>query len=234
MTGLHKSAYGVFATLFLTLALTFVLWNLSPTESLGGVATYGSAAAATSVVIVFSISKINGLQSMARQEDNLVSSLSSAIFYNSCGMPLQRAIELSVRGDPGRVSKTLICLSRKLRLGQSFSDAFVSTGILKNSKTFVNKGQNTVTTAGIHSSISLRELLLAGKLSKIEESVQRYSTASMFAAVILPSFILFSLIGSSVMSAGSGSMDTIYLMLVCAVPALYSVCSLLISRRLNG
>jgi hypothetical protein len=65
-----------------------------------------------------------------------------------------------------------------------------------------------------------------------EESAQRYATFNMFISTILPSFMVFAFIGSSVLSRGSLSLSAFAAALLLGIPALYSLGNVLMWRRL--
>ncbi len=64
------------------------------------------------------------------------------------------------------------------------------------------------------------------------DSVQRYATFSMFVSTVLPSFMVFAFIGSSILSRSPFSMLLFSALLVFAVPSFYSIGNLFMWRRL--
>lgn len=65
-----------------------------------------------------------------------------------------------------------------------------------------------------------------------EESTQRYATFNMFVSTVVPSFMIFAFIGSSILSRSSFSVAAFASVLLLGVPLLYSLGSMLMWRRL--
>ncbi|MDE1855125.1 MAG: hypothetical protein KGH57_02275 [Candidatus Micrarchaeota archaeon] len=78
-----------------------------------------------------------------------------------------------------------------------------------------------------------KELQLeAASQAKIDESAQRYATLNMFVSTVLPSFMVFAFIGSSILSRGSFGLLLFSSILLFALPLSYSFGNLLMWRCL--
>ena len=66
----------------------------------------------------------------------------------------------------------------------------------------------------------------------VEESAQRYATLNMFVSTVLPSFMIFAFIGSSILSQASFSLVAFSAILLLAVPVFYALGNLLMWRCL--
>ncbi|MDE1874207.1 MAG: hypothetical protein KGI04_03765 [Candidatus Micrarchaeota archaeon] len=83
------------------------------------------------------------------------------------------------------------------------------------------------------SEIEKHERLVGARRAAVEEAAQRYATFNMFISTVLPSFMIFAFIGSSVLSSASFSIVAFSATLLLAVPFFYSLGNLLMWRRLS-
>ncbi len=219
---------------FLTSALSLVLYALEYPQGAAGVAGSITASAAASLAVVYAAAKIREYRENHEFEGQLSDSLSSAVFYNFSGLPLRKSIMLST-AQGSMAAGPLSRLANSLGLGQPFSEAFPSALSSSGLRAFATAEHGQpVTVSRIGSLVSMREHALKSRLAGMESSAQRYSTAGMFIAVILPSFVLFSFMGSAVMSGGAYVSALMYPVLVCVLPAVYAFSTMLVSRSLNG
>ncbi len=72
------------------------------------------------------------------------------------------------------------------------------------------------------------------KASSIEQYSQKYATINMFLSSVLPSFIIFGFVGSSIISQGNPSLLTFSVIMLFALPVLYAFGNSRLNGRLNG
>lgn len=72
------------------------------------------------------------------------------------------------------------------------------------------------------------------KASSIEQYSQRYATINMFLSSVLPSFIIFGFVGSSIISQNDPSLMAFSVIMIFALPLLYAVGNSRLNGRLNG
>ncbi|MGB9732544.1 MAG: hypothetical protein ACPLYE_01455 [Candidatus Micrarchaeales archaeon] len=94
----------------------------------------------------------------------------------------------------------------------------------------VNKGFE-ISYRELDSLINEYEDELRIKVEKLEPALQRDATIAMFISTIAPSFIILGFIGLSILSA-SWHAVLVFLMLIVALPTIYSACIALSQRRL--
>ncbi len=229
-----KSIFYTTMQFILLTALIFCLvsFAVSPASVLGN-AEILAAAVSASAIIMLSMIKIRKNRADFEKESDLSSVLSTAMFYNSSGMSLQKSLEFSINGKDADVDNAVSYLSRRIRMGMQLGDAFGSVDFLRRSKLYA-AASSYITPDAISSLISMRELSLETMLSKLESSVQRYSTICMFTAVLLPSFALFAFIGSSLLGSSTINIEMLCITLLCVLPAVYALGSMTISKGLNG
>ncbi len=214
--------------------LTLALYAIEYPSNASWIAASSVASISASLVIVYSISMARRSGERREFDNEISGSLSAAIFYNSSGIPLQRSIEMSV-GAKSLARQPLLQLARRIELGQRFHDAFFAIPSLAGSGAFGTASTHSeITIPAIGALVALRAQTNKAKAATLESSVQKYSTVGMFLAVILPSFVLFSFMGSSVLLNSASGSAFLYPVLVCALPAAYALCSMIVLRRLNG
>jgi hypothetical protein len=219
----------------LTLAMEIILYPETVSGEMTMLVASTASSMSSSLIIVYAISRMQRYRDDSELDNEVSNAFSSAFFYNSTGIPLSRSLRLSSDNLNRRAAAPFVNLANRLSLGQQFNEAFKSVKALSSSRAFAAGVKNIgAEVPRLVSLLAMRELALKSKLSGIESSMQRYSTMSMFVAVILPSFVLFSFIGSSVLFNSYAGAALIYPVLVCFLPAAYALSSLLISRGLNG
>ncbi len=213
-------------------SMTYVLLgNTNPDSMIIGIA-FSSLAA---VVLSLSLDSMRRTGIRRSIYGSLISSMNSALFYNASGIPLARSVRLCAKqNSPPQITLALTALSNKLRLGMSFSDSFASTPLITETGFLKKQDADALGIDGIREALNLHELNLNDQLSRIEASIQKYATANMFIAVLLPCFALFALISNYVISQGSNDPSIMYFVVLDIIPSMYVLGSLVLSRRLNG
>ncbi|MDE1804311.1 MAG: hypothetical protein KGH59_00805 [Candidatus Micrarchaeota archaeon] len=154
--------------------------------------------------------------------------LSSIIYYKYRNATSKEMVERSFGASS---PPNLIRIKNRIRLGDTLLNAINAEFIE------VIGGENTISTSGdlydkvsrfVVSSLQKRK----ARLSTASDSIQRYSTISMFLSAILPSFLIFGYIGSTVISQTSISLIGLSIGLLIVLPFVYATSVTALSRRL--
>ncbi len=188
-------------------------------------------------LLAYMLRRSRTLSAERRLADELVESLRYVLFCRSKGMPTASALRLAgskARQQRGR--DILSVSSRRMALGDSLQQSLLRTvaPVPKDLRDSVVSADWSDDGKALGSMISSYGYALENRRARIEESVQRYATINMFLSTVVPSFIVFAFIGSALLSQREGSLLTLSIALLIALPVAYGVCNTMLSRRLFG
>ena len=154
-----------------------------------------------------------------KQDDELFDMLKKASFYMQRGFPFLASLNEVLAGSSDNSAKsTLRKLAREIYLGLGIDQALASIG-------------HVVSAGSIDQAIAAYDLSTNRKQAELEGTVQTYTTLNMFIAVIVPAFLMFAFVGTSIISPTSRNMLPLALLLIIAVPIVYALGNLALNRR---
>lgn len=172
--------------------------------------------------------------SLSALRKKFVAAMHVLLEYHSCNMPLYSSLlKIINSSDDRELKEILLPLSKKEYL--EGSEKPFNENSSKLSKMFDGSGLP----------LSLKPSALRiftekinsedeEKASSIEQYSQRYATINMFLSSVLPSFIIFGFVGSSIISQSNPSLLIFSVIMLFALPALYAVGNSRLNGRLNG
>ncbi len=156
-------------------------------------------------------------------------------YYRSSNVPLPNSIRSAAKCSMNKkVSNILFCTASRIELGEEFFDA------LKSALSEDKRLSDTLSKYLRGSDFTIEEMLSLYELNKRESAsvasslAVRYSTCNMFISTVAPAFIMFSFVGSMLISQGSPNMELMSLGMASAIPIAYSISSSVASRRFVG
>jgi hypothetical protein len=156
-------------------------------------------------------------------------------YYKESNMPAANSIRKAARSSSNpRISRLFYSIARRMELGDSLHDAIDAStkddaklsGLILR---YVSGPESSMEEA-----LSLYESVRKESSFKASALNAKYATCNMFLSTVAPSFIMFSFIGSMLISQSSGSTAFMSLALVAAIPVAYSIVSYTSGRRLIG
>ena len=163
--------------------------------------------------------------------EEFMRSLAKVSYYQSSRIPLVESIKRSARASSDqRVSDILHHTAARVEFGDTFSNSVMDS--IKNEKRL----SQTILPYIKSCDSSIDEALELYHSRKKERSsirsslMTRYSTCNMFLSTVAPSFIIFSFIGSMLISQTSAGTELVSISLISGIPISYSVLSLMSSR----
>lgn len=179
--------------------------------------------------LLLEYNKKSHLQKLLRED--LVSSLYRVCYRKSKGGSFLKAVNDVANEETSQSLKAILSQSaKKLAMGADFlsaigsNPAFVDHSLLKNlegssaEEIKVKLLEHSFNSAKAH--------------SEMDEALNRNATVNMFLSVVLPSFLLFAFVGSSIVSEVEASMLLLSITIVIFVPAFYALGNRLLYRRL--
>ncbi len=178
----------------------------------------------SSFAVIYALySRSRSLRALRSEADCLAKGLGRVSYYNSSGMPLLKSIRTAARSvKPMKVAIILDEVGRRVYFGQGAEDS-LELALLKH-KELRGKLLNGIDMSRFDLG-KLHEIYESDRKESMTRSValsNRYATLNMFISTIAPSFLMFSFIGSMLISEASASTEALSFMLVLAVPMAYS------------
>ena len=167
-------------------------------------------------------------------QDQLIESLYSITYYRSKGISMHRTIlRVASSSKSQRVKNVLQKLANRMRLGETFGCAIANackgTGMSFLEDLYGNEDGDYDSLVKL---LSRYESNLTEQGVRAEQSLQQYSTISMFISTIIPSFVIFAFIGESILSQGTHDLPGFSLVMVLVLPFMYLIWGIFAMRRL--
>jgi len=176
---------------------------------------------------------LRGIYSKKIRESALVDSLFQFLHYRSKGNTYQRSLSYIIESSTVTEVKTgFESVKRQIRLGRSLGEALGDLFKLHSVNSNFDFSQDNVLHNSLRKFLSLYSKARDRGSSIALDSLQRNSTINMFLSTLLPSFLLFIFVGTSVISPSQTGLLFISLMILIVVPSIYALSSTLFSRRL--
>ncbi|MDE1827863.1 MAG: hypothetical protein KGH65_01745 [Candidatus Micrarchaeota archaeon] len=167
------------------------------------------------------------------KESSLVDSLFQLLHYRSKGNNYQRSLSYIIESSTIPEMKAgFQSMARQIRLGRSLGESLESLFDRHTLNSNLNFSQDDVLHSGLRKFLALHSKAKERSSSIALDSLQRGSTVNMFLSTLLPSFLLFIFVGTSVISPSQTGLLFISVMVLIVVPSLYALSSTVFSRRL--
>ncbi|MEM3781763.1 MAG: hypothetical protein QXT43_02270 [Candidatus Micrarchaeaceae archaeon] len=140
-------------------------------------------------------------------------------YYAQMGVPLPKAAELVSAGENGPVARRMRVAKRELLFGRDIASVLEGLGI-------------SGAKSDLASSLEAHKARIESHAAELEGTVQTYATLNMFISTIAPAFIVFALIGSTVVAGSLNGLFAVSLALLFAVPLAYAFANTLMYRRM--
>ncbi|MDE1845818.1 MAG: hypothetical protein KGH53_00845 [Candidatus Micrarchaeota archaeon] len=169
-----------------------------------------------------------------KSSHDLLASLNHILYFNTLGSSLLG--NLKVVGQTSLSENIRVGfrkVANRIRLGEEFSAALASAFANElNYLTIKLLPAKSGPISQLSRAVFEYDQLQKENSSTSLDALQRSSTISMFLSTLLPSFILFLFIGSSILSQAAPNLIIFSLVLLFAVPLVYAINSLSFARRL--
>lgn len=215
----------------LTLACLLVLVNrvLDPRLAiLLGIASFSS------VLTISLLLRLNR-KAHARKtlRDGLVEYLYKVIYYRLRKGSYFNAVDRASASTGSHALRSLVVrASKSFRLGGSFLEGIRSAEDLRSDAVLESLRCGPSDERAMNGIISAHNLYLSARQAAVEASSQRDAVLNMFISTILPSFILFAFVGSTIISQAGLDLLAASVLLIVLVPLFYSMGTFLMWRRL--
>jgi hypothetical protein len=123
--------------------------------------------------------------------------------------------DLPFKTSSPRLKEKFVRLYDAVRFGENFENAMSIAGLDEFADVELDSDRSLALTIDKH------ELELKDKISKMKGSLQGHATINMFIATVLPSFIVFSFVGSAIIS-GYSNLILISIALMIILPSVYA------------
>ncbi len=155
-------------------------------------------------------------------------------YYKSTKSSYFRAVDKAVQGTSARGLRRIVDrASKELKLGGSFLAGLASGEDLGEGALLDNlRLSGADTPAQVRDALAAHELHLGERQSEVEASAQRYALVNMFVSTIVPSFMVFAFIGTTILSQANFSMLPFSVSLVIFIPLSYAIGNSLLSRKM--
>lgn len=214
----------------LLLASCFILINGSYSAS--AVLLFLSVGFSASLLIFIIWRKLKNAYKKKIFIDELFRSADSILHYKSCGMPSVSAISKTISSaETPELKASLELIRSQFILGEIPDPAPQANGI-DDIISEAGKGSIFAGPGELRHVVDSHELALGEKLSSLEAKSQRNATINMFVSTILPSFIIFAFIGSTIISGSAPSLLFFSIIMLAILPVAYALSYAELSRGL--
>jgi hypothetical protein len=156
--------------------------------------------------------------------EELMRGLSRVSYYRSANLPVINSLKRAATSSSNeRVSRILYETANRIGFGENFFDA-ISAATAKDKEIFLNLRRYVKSgESDIGEALLLYESKKKSARSRSNALMSRYATCGMFVTTIAPSFVIFSFIGSLLISQSASSTELMSIALVAAIPIAYSI-----------
>ncbi|MGI0141857.1 MAG: hypothetical protein ACREBF_04395 [Candidatus Micrarchaeales archaeon] len=165
------------------------------------------------------------------RENAVLEIFSQFLYYKNTGTSFQNALHYIYQTcTNSRIRTALKQIGRRLRLGEAFEETLPRFFNELNGKLNLSYKGNFYD--------NLRKMIVRyseerkSKTSSALDALQRNSTVNMFLSTLLPSFLLFLFVGTTILSQSGTNLAFISLMVLIVVPLIYTLSNVIFSRRL--
>lgn len=208
-----------------TISLGAYLCYINGADLLGALLLFLLSGAASSLYLyLFYIH--DGARKRAESEQSLIDGMYEIAYYRSKRRPIASSIIQASRNISALVSEPFLELSNRIRFGEEIPTAFdrAATKILHGKFDWLG-ARITESRKSIQNFLRIYESESERRAAMAGAKIQTGATISMFVSTILPAFIIFSFIGSAVISNGAISLFTLSVLMLVAIPVAYTTIS---------
>lgn len=167
--------------------------------------------------------------------EELMRGLSRVLYYRSANLPtVNSLVKAAAASSNHKVSKTLSETAKRIELGENFFDSISdSTSQDKEvSSNFSKYAKNAE--VGIKEALRMYESKKKADLSRSNALASRYATCNMFVSTVVPSFVIFSFIGSMLISQAASNTEFMSIAMIAGIPVAFSIInSILVGRSIG-
>ncbi len=227
---------------------TAILAIASCSMSMALVISYVQGSSSTNLIIFNSLAYFSAFTLIAaayrkhRQQseykdilEGLMKSLSRVSYYKSANLPEINSLGKAAASSPSKkVSRILNEAQKRMELGEDFFDAISDATskdrqISENLNKYIKGGESSIEEA-----LAIYESKKKSRMSQSNALMARYATCGMFVSTVAPSFVIFSFIGSMLISQSYSSIEFMSISLTAAIPVVYSMINSASNGRLIG
>lgn len=222
---------GALCSAALGLAISYADSNTSPLY-----VAIDIAMSACAVAILYALYGMSAsLRQSSLRADDFMNASGRISYYRESGIPVVSAMERAAKSCTNNDSAAILRHAAiRMALGEGLPKA-IDSASLPDRRIRALLGpytnQHDVDFGAAFSSYKLKQ---SERDAENSSAMYRYSTVNMFISTVAPSFIIFSFIGSMLISSGSASIDFMSMLLIIALPIMYALSSSSLSRRLYG
>lgn len=216
------------------LAISAIVSRVSG-QGTGYFALLWSACTASFVSILFLYNEFKSCTDCSAEADEFMKCLGRMSYYRSSGMTLSKSLGRAAASSPdAKVSSLMRNVSRRTGLGDDLGDAIAAALRRERRLSAVLSRYMKSHDQTVEESVSMYESRRREKVAAANSLSARYATLNMFLSTIAPSFVMFSFIGSMLISQESGGIGFMSIAMIAAIPSVYSMVNFASSRGLIG
>lgn len=167
-------------------------------------------------VVLLLYNQLTAISNKSRYDSELTRTLQLLLHFKASGLPILSSLDKAAEyAKLPSLKRSLSNMSRRIKLGEISA----------------NRPLEISDTSKIKSMISLHELRLQEKVSIVESHSQSSATITMFLSTILPSFVVFAFIGTTIISNSLPNMLLFSIAMLLILPMAYAVSHAQLSRR---
>lgn len=218
-----------FSSLFLGLLLSYLAEKINIFQIL----LFSLASGSLVYVILLLKRRIARFYRKREFRDELIRSMHSLLYYRVNGMPLVSSIEkVAELAETESLKSSFSLISKRIRLGEMLENPIASITEIREIIPRLGNGTGILDSSTIKSALRSYALAMQEKVSLIEAHAQRGATINMFVSTILPSFIIFTFIGATIISNSTPDILLFSIAMLIALPIVYAVSFAELSRGL--
>jgi hypothetical protein len=194
-----------------------------------------SMALASSFVIVYILRRASrSMEKSSADVEEFMRTLRVAQYHMAAGTPVALSMrKASLSTMEGRIRKVMDAAALRVGAGDEAMAALYGAvaadrQLSKDVSAYMDRG------SGLGEVVSMHEGRRKENASRMQSLFARYATAGMFLSTVAPSFIIFSFVGSMLISRSAVGTQAMAMGLLCAVPVAYSVIHYMSSRGFFG
>ena len=154
--------------------------------------------------------------------EELMRSLSRVSYYRSANFPIINSLKKAATSSSNeKVSRILRETANRIEFGENFFEAIY--GATANYKELSDNLRKYLGGESLAEALTLYESKKRSTLSRSNALMSRYATCSMFVSTIAPSFVIYSFIGSLLISQSASSIEFMSIALIAVIPIAYSI-----------
>lgn len=216
-----------------SLGLGLLLGYITALEGVFYILLFSSLSGSLAFLIYFLKRRLSLFQRKEEFKSELIRAMHTMLYYRMNGTPMLKSIEKArdtceLKG----LKDSLAMISRRMLLGDTAKNSINAVKELKEAFPGRSLNPNGLGLKEIRAVLGSHQLELDRRLSQFEAHSQRHATVSMFLSTILPSFVIFAFIGSTIISNTAPNMMLISIGMLIALPMVYAISYEILNRTL--